>query len=187
MVKTSKLKDIKLGSAVEVDSAKVFNSREDWRHPRLLKSGETDGFKWYIGEYDLPFPRKILDPLSLAPLDTSTIRLAYVDVTGTKLDGISDVGVINRLGIELFCGCTFAGQGEHSSLLRHANAGRERWFIGEDYAHGQFGFSSDSVPEADANAIEEHIKTETIPSIIKSLVKIDLSNPNFDGVSPECK
>lgn len=187
MVKTSKLKDITIASPSKEDLASVFNRKDDWRHPRLLKSGETDGFKWYIGEYDLPFPRKILDPSSLMPLDTSTIRLAYVDVTGTKLDGISDVDVINRLGIELFCGCTFAGQGEHSSLLRHANAGRERWFIGEDYAHGQLGFSSDSVPEADANAIEEHIKTETIPSIIKSLVKIDVSNPNFDGVSPECK
>lgn len=153
----------------------------DWRNLRVLLTGEKDGFKWYIGEFELPFASQgILDPETLKPMASNIVRLAYVDVTGTKLDGIIDTAVIDALGIDLYCGCTFAGAGEMAGLLRKLDdrLQREHWFIGEDYAHNMFGkHESLMTPEK----IAEHLETETIPSIMKALVTLDVKDPDFNG------
>ena len=156
-------------------------SLNDWRNLRVLLSGEKDGFKWYIGEFELPFASQgALDPETLKPMVSNIVRLAYVDVTGTKLDGITDTSVINALGIDLYCGCTFAGAGEMAGLLRKLDdkIQREHWFIGEDYAHDIFRkHESLMTPEE----IAKHLETETIPSIMKALVVLDIKDPDFNG------
>lgn len=148
----------------------------DWRNLRILLTGKKDGFKWYIGEYDLPFSAaKIVDPTTFKTLMTTVVRLAYVDVTGTKLDGITNTSVIDELGIDLYCGCTFAGSGEMAALLRKDSQLRDHWFIGEDYAHDMFAKSPAT------EDIAKHLESETIPSIVKALVVLDIKDPNFNG------
>lgn len=151
----------------------------DWRNLRVLLSGEKDGFKWYIGEFELPFASQgILDPETLKPMMSNIVRLAYVDVTGTKLDGITNTQMIDELGIDLYCGCTFAGFGEMASLLRKELQLRDHWFIGEDYAHDIFGMSEKTIP---VEQIGKHLEIETIPSILKALVVLDVKDPDFNS------
>lgn len=168
---------------VEPSTSMLANSKpkEDYLSPTLLKFGESDGFKWYIGEYHLPFS-SICGPATLEPV-SPTVRIAYVDVTGTKLDGVTDFRVVDHADIDLHCGCTFAGTGEMASLLRcTVQDSQNRWYIGEDYAHSTFDLIHGSTEEAaKLETIEAHLKNETIPSIIKALVEIDLKNPDFDG------
>lgn len=150
----------------------------DWRNLRILLTGKKDGFKWYIGEYDLPFfAAKIVDPSTSKTLMTTIVRLAYVDVTGTKLDGITNTSVIDELGIDLYCGCTFAGAGEMAALLMKDSQLRDHWFVGEDYAHDMFGMQAPVKLEY----IAKHLESETIPSIVKALVVLDIKDPNFNG------
>ena len=144
-----------------------------WRNSKIILSGEKDGFKWYVGEYDLPFSLgNFVDPSSLKPSTSSIVRLAYVDVTGTKLDGITSTSSIDDLGIDLYCGCTFAGAIEDAMVLKN-NIKDGKWFIGEDYAHGSF---EDPIPPED---IAKHLESETIPSIIKALVTLDVKDLIF--------
>lgn len=149
----------------------------DWRNSRILLTGEKDRFKWWIGEYDLPFSCKsVIDPISLRPMRNTIVRLAYVDVTGTKLDGITNTSVIDELGIDLYCGCTFAGTGEMAALLKKESQLRDHWFIGEDYAHDIFDMTEQSIP---VEQIGKHLEIETIPSILKALVVLDVKDLDF--------
>ena len=138
--------------------------------PAILKSGETDGFKWYIGACQFPIYDQCIHRLAKAPL-----KLAYVDVTSTKLDGIDDFEYINSLGVDLHCGCTFSGPGDNASLLRLVDNAENRWFVGEDYAHN-IGLIN-PLENTSVQMIEEHLKNETIPSILKALVLLDLAMP----------
>ncbi len=158
-------------------SSKTSIYEDSWEHPKLLKTGKTDGFKWYIGEYYLPsFIGVEFKPYAM--------RLAYVDVSGTKLDGVVDTRVVDKLGVNLYCGCTFAGSGESSSLLRSIDGSLDRWYVGEDYGH-DYGhdYGQSQTPSSDLSAIELHIENETIPSIVKALVELDIKNPNFNGTT----
>lgn len=162
------------------------------RDLKLLRCGKCDGFSWYIGSYRLPMSAG--DSVSVSDirlgsrsvqLASNVVQLAYVDVTGTKLDGVTELDVIDQLKIDLYCGCTFAGAGESCALLRkasqdlHDDSLREHWFIGEDYAHDMFG-SSKSVPSP--AEIAEHLETETIPSIFRALVTLDVKHQHFNGM-----
>ena len=168
MVKLPSLKvdQPKSNDDFDADSAMA----EDFRSPTILKSGETDGFKWYIGVCLFP----IYDHYK-RQLTNASLKLAYVDVTSTKLDGIDDLEYINSLGVDLHCGCTFSGPGDDASLLRLVDDAEKRWFVGEDYAHSiDLG---NPLEDASVQVIEEHLKNETIPSILKALVLLDLEMP----------
>lgn len=159
---------------MEIHTSKRILDTDNWRNLRVLLTGETDGFKWYVGEYKLPFSF-VTDPDTLTRLTSNIVRLAYVDVTGTKLNGITNTSVIDELGIDLYCGCTFTGTGEAAGLLRSYESGslKDHWFIGEDYAHA---IISKSVAPED---IAKHLELETIPSIVKALVVLDVKNLDF--------
>lgn len=152
----------------------------------LVKSGESNGFKWHILFYTIP---------SLGDLLPTTIYLAYVDVTGTKLDGILDTEVVNKLGVDLHCGCTFVGPAENAGyLLSAADVDRHHWFIGEDYCHGEdcqmsgpawTAYSTSISPQKNTpETIEKHLIEETIPSLIKALLMVDIRHP-VNGVVEE--
>lgn len=142
----------------------------EWRHDRILKVGETDGFKWYIGAFDFP---GYLNLANMMASGTNVVYLAYVDVSGTSLDGIVDTETVDELGINLFGGCTFVGPGENIALLRDSKFDREAWFIGEDYMHPK---ARNSDPDITIEDIENHLKTETIPTLTKALIMIDLKH-----------
>jgi len=135
---------------------------QDWMHLRLCLSGKKDGIAWYIGEYNMPISDQQM-----------VVRLAYVDVTSTKLDGITDTSYIDSLGINFYGGCTFAGAGENIALFRKIGTKNEKnhWFLGEDYAHNLFVRQS---PIFSVEKIAEHLELETIPSIFKTLVFLDV-------------
>lgn len=167
---------VKINLSTDDNSAK--STFADWQNIRLCSSGKKDGFKWYIGEYELPFVSgKMIHPSSFTPMTSSIVRVAYVDVTGTKLDGITNTGTIDELGIELYCGCTFAGSSESAELLRRIEElDGDHWFIGEDYAHDLFGKPEKSIT---IEQIANHLEQETIPSIIKALVTLDVKDLIF--------
>lgn len=145
-------------------------SEFDWRHARILKAGETDGFKWYIRAFDFP---GFLNSAGMIASGTNVVYHAYVDVSGTSLAGIVDAETVDELGINLFGGCAFAGPGENIALLRESKIDREAWFIGEDYMHPK---ACNSDPDITIEDIENHLKTETIPTLMKALIMVDLKH-----------
>jgi hypothetical protein len=165
---------------MEIQESKRMLGTGDWRNLRALLAGETDGFKWYVGEYEVPFSPGcfVTNPNTLTRSTSNVVRLAYVDVTRTKFDGIVDTQMIDELGVDLYRGCTFAGLGKDSCFFRKFGTkdDQEHWFIGEDYAHDMFGMSEKTIP---VEQIGKHLETETIPSILKALVVLDVNDLDF--------
>lgn len=145
------------------------------RHDRILASGEHDGFKWYVGCFDLPS----VGIFQAKP--TVPVYVAYIDVTGTKLDGICNLESLTSLNIKFHNNCcTFASSAENSSILRTIGISHDRWMIGEDYLDKYYLLSSSSDEDLIFNehemakSISRRLEEETIPSLIKVLVLLDL-------------
>lgn len=160
-----------MGSAVYKSASYTEHSLSQ-RNERLLKSGKTDGFEWFIGAFDL-----------IVSHGKEPIYLAYVDVSGTKLDGISETSVIDELGIEFCNGCTFAGRKDQISLFKTVDCEMldpKKWFLGEDYLRCDIFYRT--TPPITVEDIEKHIKNETIPSLLKAFILMDLKK-----TYPNCK
>lgn len=148
------------------------------RNNELLASGVSDGFKWYVGCYDIP-------SIGISPKVGLTIPvyLAYIDVTGTKLDGVVDDVAVNELGVKFHndYSCSFVGPATNAELLRENGVDDERWMIGEDYLDIYYNLSSptsfkESIfdKKTTVKKISKHLEEVTIPSLIKALVLLDI-------------
>lgn len=154
------------------EASKYIFGANHWRNDKLLVEGETRGFKWWIGSYEMP--RGITNPTTLWTSNFN-VYLAYVDVTGTKLNGITDFEAINSLKINFYNGCTFAGPAENASVLRLSEKIKKDWWvIGEDYLDISWNFSDPELIENPVRFISRHLETETIPSLEKALIMVDL-------------